>query len=171
MRIATSLASISFALAVSMSVTAQSFAQTASGASTTPQTSPGIAIVGGPGSSSASPTFAHVDFGTRPAGPQAPLVEEYDVRNEGKTAVSVMELQPSCKCTSGQLVVGGKTAALPADLTAGEDAEIVVTVRLSILKPGPVDKFLSVRTAGSGWPAVTFEITGTLTPAPPTSPG
>jgi hypothetical protein len=109
-----------------------------------------------------SASFARVDIGPVSAVDQPSIVRTFTVRNVASSAVAVTALTPSCKCTSGKVEVGGAIQTLPASIQAGQAAQIVVTVHIAILKPGPIDKFLAVKTQRSAWPAATFEIVGTV---------
>ena len=110
-------------------------------------------------------TFGSVDRFLHPI-----LAHTFTLRNDGKVAVMIDHLQPSCGCTTALLLATGKET-VGYKLLPGKQVGIKVAVDTNKLAPGPIKKFLWVMMPGETTPSYAIRmdatIEGVLTFTPP----
>jgi hypothetical protein len=114
-----------------------------------------------------APNHAVFDIGKASALDQSAAEQDFTLRNDSRSAVTVTRMQTSCGCTSAILrSPGGVTAALKP----GQQVVAQVAVNLAGLHAGPLRKVVEVFVQGQAIPAATLRIEGEITPAVTFSP-
>jgi hypothetical protein len=105
---------------------------------------------------------------------------EYKIRNDNKTALTIVKLQPSCGCTSASILdnanasqpgkIISKDAQIPAIIAPGEVKTVIVSVNLLKLSPGGLEKAVGVFVEGASTQSATLQLTGVYTSSIAISP-
>ena len=117
----------------------------------------------------ASNTGAY-NFGTRYLPAPGLVQTEFILRNTTSHSLTVDRIQPTCHCTTGEVMVGSEVLAadypLPT-LPPGRSMKVRVTVILAGHAPGPLLKSVLVFVSGHSDPAAQLDISGFLLPETP----
>lgn len=114
-----------------------------------------LTVVADAGVKNDGPAVGMVDFGAVDSLSKPDIAHDFTLRNDNKTPVSIVSLQPTCGCTSVLLGEGNETAKT---LAPGEQVKVHVTVNVSRFR-GPIFKEVRVFGADYGVPLATLAIT------------
>jgi hypothetical protein len=127
----------------------------------------GLTIVASDRIEPATPNQAVYDFGKASLLDQTMVEQDFTIRNDSKSQLTVSRLQSSCGCTTAILRSSDGTSAV---LAPGGQTGAHVTVNLAGLHAGPIHKLVEVYVEGNPLPAAILKIEGELTPAVTFSP-
>jgi hypothetical protein len=109
-------------------------------------------------------------FGTRYLPSPGLAQAEFVLHNTANHSLTVDRLQPTCHCTTGDVMVGSEVLAADQPipiLPPGGSLKVRVTVILAGHTPGPLRKSVLVFVSGHSDPAAQLDISGLLLPETP----
>jgi hypothetical protein len=139
-----------------------------------------LTILPGEGTTITAPGQARYDFGETTLFDTRTATHVFRLRNDTDAPVTIARLMATCGCTSAVIDSADVTPSVPkpavavpgerrtppdiAVLPPGGEAEVRMTVNLGELRPGRIDKTVSVIVPGAGQAAARLEIRGTVKP-------
>lgn len=125
----------------------------------------GLRVSAGKTTTLTAPNTGIYNFGTRYLPTPGLAQAEFVLRNTTDHPLTVDRLQPTCHCTTGEVMVGSEVLAadypLPT-LPPGGSMTVRVTVILPGHAPGPLRKSVLIFVSGHSDPAAQLDISGLL---------
>lgn len=118
-------------------------------------TIPNLSVLPIDGVERVGPHTGRFDFGKADGLLRPTQIHTFVVRNDGKTPITLVRLQPSCGCTSA---TAGTGTLFGRKLLPGQKLEVTVTTDLTELQPGVIDKSVGVYVQFHSEPAATLKI-------------
>src|SRR5262245_47868018 len=101
------------------------------------QDSPGLTVGPGSGVEAGGPSAGRITLGIIDPGATPHLERTFIVRNDTKTPLALLRVQPSCGCSTAS--TDGK---VPGTLQPGQQMHIHVVIDVTHLQPGRLTKYV-----------------------------